>query len=383
MIMLDTQCFSKEALRLDPEKEAARICGSLREIMLTQLKKRGVVIGLSGGIDSSVTAALAVKALGGERVLGLEMPERHSAEETLRFSGMAADSLGIRTIREDISGILEAVDFYKRYDATVRTVIPEYGDGWKSKMVTSNVMEGRGFSIFSIVAQGPDNATIKKRLPFKSYLEIVAATNFKQRIRKMLEYYHADRLNYGVAGTPNLLEFDQGFFVKLGDGAADVKPIAHLYKSQVYQLAEYLGVPEEIRKRKPTTDTYSLAQGQDEFYFSLPYDMMDLCLFGKNNHVPAERVAHALGLETAQVGMVFEDIDLKRSTTRYLHLPPLLVENMTLETAQITTQAVENLRRRPVCKAQASEEAGRAPDVGAIHELPLQSERQHRRPAPQ
>jgi len=168
---------------------------------------------------------------------------------------------------------------------------------------------------------------VKKRLPVKPYLEIVAVTNFKQRIRKMLEYYHADRLNYGVAGTPNLLEYDQGFFVKLGDGAADVKPIAHLYKSQVYQLAEFLGIPDEIRKRKPTTDTYSLAQEQDEFYFSLPYDKMDLCIFGKNSGIPAAQVAFVLDLEPEQVERVFRDIDSKRSTTRYLHLPPLLVDD--------------------------------------------------------
>ena len=162
----------------------------------------------------------------------------------------------------------------------------------------------------------------KKRLSLKAYLEIVAATNFKQRTRKMLEYYHADRLNYAVTGTPNRLEYDQGFFVKLGDGAADIKPIAHLYKTQVYRLAEYLGVPEKIRQRSPTTDTYSLAQGQDEFYFSLPYDKMDLCLYAKNNDVSTDTVADALGLATEQVQRVYDDIDTKRATTRYLHMRP-------------------------------------------------------------
>jgi len=208
----------------------------------------------------------------------------------------------------------------------VQKVIPEYGDGWKSKIVIPSVLETKGFSLFSVVAESPDKTLIKKRLPLTAYLEIVAATNFKQRIRKMLEYYHADRLNYAVTGTPNRLEYDQGFFVKLGDGAADVKPIAHLYKSQVYQLAEYLGVPAEIRKRPPTTDTYSLAQGQDEFYFSLSYDKMDLCLYGKNNHIATEEVGKILGLKADQVQRVYDDIDTKRMTTRYLHLPGVLIE---------------------------------------------------------
>jgi len=323
-----TTTFSEAVLRLDPERETERICSRIRELMLTQMKRRGIVVGLSGGIDSSVTAALAVRALGKERVLGLEMPERHSAEESLQLSGMLAESIGIETVREEISGILDSVGFYRRYDNAVRMVFPEYADGWKSKITISDIMHGAELTSFYLVVQGPDAVLNRKRLPFKPYLEIVAATNFKQRIRKMLEYYHADRLHYAVAGTPNRLEYDQGFFVKLGDGAADLKPIAHLYKSQVYQLAAYLGVPEEIRKRQPTTDTYSLAQGQDEFYFSVPYQTMDLCLYAKNAGVPADTVAAALGLKQNQVELVFKDIDVKRNTTRYLHLPPLLVEEI-------------------------------------------------------
>ena len=182
--------------------------------------------------------------------------------------------------------------------------------------------------MFSIIAQSPSGETIKKRLPLQAYLGIVAATNFKQRIRKMFEYYHADRLNFAVAGTPNRLEYDQGFFVKLGDGAADIKPIAHLYKTQVYQLAEYLGVPDEICKRPPTTDTYSLPQGQDEFYFSLTHDKMDICLYAVNHKIPAAQVAGEIGITEEQVLRVYQDIETKRSTTRYLHLAPQLIADV-------------------------------------------------------
>ncbi len=325
--MADPQ-FSKDVLTLDPEKEVNKIKSRIRELLSKQLKRRGLVVALSGGIDSSVTTALAVKAIGPERVIVLLMPEQHSADETLKLSSMVADHFGVEKVHEDISDILEALGFYRRYDRAVQRVIPEYGQGWKSKIITPNVIEKKGFNLFSIVAQKPDDTLIKKRLPLKAYLEIVAATNFKQRTRKMLEYYHADRLNYAVTGTPNRLEYDQGFFVKLGDGAADVKPIAHLYKTQVYQLAEYLGVPEDIRKRPPTTDTYSMPQGQDEFYFSLPYDRMDLCLYGKNHQVSPEVVGQSIGLEPAQVQRVYADIDTKRATTRYLHLQPLLIDDV-------------------------------------------------------
>ena len=162
-------------------------------------------------------------------------------------------------------------------------------------------------------------------MPPDAYRELLAATNMKQRVRKLQEYTWADRLSYAVVGTPNLLEYDQGFFVKLGDGAADIKPIAHLYKTQVYQLAEHLDVPERIRTRKPTTDTYSLPQTQEEFYFSLPFEQMDLCLYGHNNGIAPAGLAEAIGISAEDVQRVYDDIDQKRRTTRYLHLPPQLV----------------------------------------------------------
>lgn len=283
------------------------------------------MVALSGGIDSSVTLGLAVRAVGPQRVFALLMPEKDSAKDTLALSTRVADTFEVDRIDIDITPILDAVGFYQCYGDAMRKVIPEYTDEWKSKIVIPSVLDSDGYRLFSVVAHSPDGRNIRQRLPLTAYLEILAATNFKQRIRKMLEYHHADRLHYAVAGTPNRLEYDQGFFVKLGDGAADLKPIAHLYKSQVYQLAECLGVPQEIRNRPPTTDTYSLAQGQDEFFFSLPYEKMDLCLYGKNNGYPPDEVAPAVGLSNDQVQRVYNDIDTKRAATRYLHMAPLMV----------------------------------------------------------
>jgi len=320
--------FTSNLLHIDPEKETQKIISRMRETLSKKLKRRGLVVALSGGIDSSVTLALAVKTLGPERVFALLMPERHSAEDTLDLSTLVADTFKVERTVENISNTLAAVGFYNRYDDAVRQVIPQYTTGWKSKIVSTNVTQSDAFNLFSIVVQSPGGETIKKRLPLQAYLEIIAATNFKQRTRKMLEYYHADRLHFAVAGTPNRLEYDQGFFVKNGDGAADIKPIAHLYKTQVYQLAAHLGVPEQIRNRLPTTDTYSLTQGQDEFYFSLPYDKMDLCLFGKNKGYTPDQVAQTVNLTPEQVQRVYDDIDTKRATTRYLHMPPILVEKV-------------------------------------------------------
>jgi NAD+ synthase len=203
-------------------------------------------------------------------------------------------------------------------------VFPEYGDGYKNKIVLPSILKGDRLNVSELTIEAPNGERKTARMPLEAYLELVAATNFKQRVRKMLEYYHADRLHYVVAATPNRLEYDQGFFVKQGDGAGDVKPIAHLYKSQVYTLAAYLGVPEGIRSRQPTTDTFSLAQSQEEFYFALPYEKMDLCLFGRNHGVPPAEVAPAVGLTAEQVERVYRDIDQKRRTTRYLHAKPAL-----------------------------------------------------------
>lgn len=317
--------FSADALRIDAEAETARIVEAIRAQVLRRLKRRGAVLGLSGGIDSSVTAALCARALGPDKVLALLMPETDSDPDSLRLGRLMADTLGIATVTEDIAPILAGAGCYERRDAFIRRVVPEFGPGWGCKVVIANAL-GSSYSITSLVVQSPDGAQLKVRLPLDVYLGIVAATNMKQRTRKQIEYFHADRLNYAVAGTPNRLEYDQGFFVKNGDGAADFKPIAHLYKSQVYQLAEHLGVPDEIRVRPPTTDTWSLPQTQEEFYFSLPYQRMDLCLYALNAGVPAAVAAPVAGLTADEIERVWRDIAAKRRATRYLHEPPLLVE---------------------------------------------------------
>ena len=318
--------FNKDALRLDCAAEVDRIAQAMRR-QLREIRRKGIVVGLSGGIDSSVTAALAARALGPDRVFGLCMPEADSDPESLALGSGLARHLGIRCEVEDIAPALAALKCYERRNAAVAQVIPGFSDAWKFKIVLPGA-EHEGINFYSVVARSPEGKEVRERLPLDAYLAIVAATNFKQRVRKMVEYHWADRLNYAVAGTPNRLEYDQGFFVKQGDGAADIKPIAHLYKTQVYQLAEYLGVPAEIRQRPPTTDTYSLPQGQDEFYFSLPYDKLDLCLFAKNHGIAAAEVAVASGLTVLQVERAFKEIDNKRSSTRYLHQKPQLVQEI-------------------------------------------------------
>lgn len=317
--------FTLDDLQIDTVVETESIVSAVQHQVLCQLRRKGAVVGLSGGIDSSVTAALCVRALGADRVLGVFMPERDSSGESLRLGRLLAQELGIEAVLEDISDTLAGAGCYRRRDVALQRVYCDFTSACRWKIVLPSLFGNSPYRVFSVVIQTPTGEEIRERMPLEVYQEILAATNFKQRVRKMMEYYHADRLRYAVAGTPNLLEYDQGFFVKLGDGAADFKPIAHLYKSQVYQLAEYLGVPEEIRRRPPTTDTYSLEQTQEEFFFSLPYDKMDACLYGHNHKISCQQVAGAIALSEQQVERVYRDIDAKRRAALYLHEAPLLV----------------------------------------------------------
>ncbi|MBC7984404.1 MAG: NAD(+) synthase, partial [Candidatus Obscuribacterales bacterium] len=238
-----------------------------------------------------------------------------------------AEHHGIAYEKFDIAETLDAIGCYRWRDEAIKKIFPAYTDAWKNKIIISGGLEGR-VNHFQLVVQSPDGKTQQERLPLKEYLQIVAATNFKQRIRKTVEYFHADRMNYAVVGTPNRLEYDQGFFVKNGDGSADVKPIAHLYKTQVYALARHMKLPEEICAAIPTTDTYSLPQGQDEFYFALPYQQMDIALWALNHGRSAAELAKALSIAEAQAQHVYNDIEAKRRSTRYMHLKPVLVEGV-------------------------------------------------------
>ncbi|MBZ0071292.1 MAG: NAD(+) synthase [Gammaproteobacteria bacterium] len=318
------QSIDSTVFDIDYLAEADRIGDGIRAALRDVLNRRGLVVAISGGIDSSVCAALAVRTLGARKVFGLLLPERDSSSASGTRGRTLAEHLGIEYTVHDIAPTLDAIGCYEWRDSAIRSVFPDYGIDWKNKIAISGGIQG-GVNHFLLVVEDPSGNRQEKRLPLKEYLQIVAATNYKQRIRKTVEYFHADRLNYAVVGTPNYLEYDQGFFVKNGDGSADIKPIAHLYKTQVYAMAKALGLPGEITSAVPTTDTYSLPQGQDEFYFALPYQQMDLALWALNHGVGAEALGRAIGISAEQAEWVFEDIRKKRSTTAYLHASPVLL----------------------------------------------------------
>ncbi|RKH73203.1 NAD(+) synthase [Corallococcus aberystwythensis] len=320
--------FSKQVLELDWEAKAASLSDGLKEAVLKKLRKRGLVIAVSGGIDSACVAALAVRALGPDRVFGLLLPERDSSGLSSKLGRELCEKLGIQYTLHDIAPVLEAAGCYSQRDAAVRSVFPAFQPDMKWKIVMhGDRLNTDALNVFYVVVQ-VDGQEQRFRLTPQAYVQIVAATNFKQRVRKMMEYFHADRLNFAASGTPNRLEYDQGFFVKLGDGAADVKPIAGLYKTQTYKLARHLGVIDGILNREPTTDTFSLEQSQEDFYFSVHYSQLDLILWAKNHGITPEEASPEMGLTPQQIQRVYDDIDQKRRTTAYLHAQPLLLEEV-------------------------------------------------------
>lgn len=315
--------FTKDSLKIDAEKVVDELCQTMRNQIRKDLKKTGAVIGISGGIDSSVCAALAARALGPKRVVGIMMPETDSSPESEQLARELADTFGFETIKENISAGLAGLGCYERRDEAVKSVFPEFNSSYTSKItIPSNILEKDSFNFFNLTIANKDGEKVK-RLPLEAYLQIVAASNLKQRLRMTTLYYHAEKRNWAVVGTGNKDEHMQGFFVKYGDGGADLKPIAHLFKIQVYQIAEFLGVPQGIIKRTPTTDTYSAEVTQEEFFFGLDFYTMDMLWHAMETGVPAAEAANVLGISTEQAEKGYANIQRKITATEYLRMPPL------------------------------------------------------------
>jgi NAD+ synthase len=322
----DMRPFSKDILIIDDIEGACnKIIADLRESVFQQLNRLGGVIGISGGIDSSVSMALAAKALGTENLLAIMLPEHDSSGDSALFAQKLADKFGVKAITENISEALEGFGCYHRRDDAVKRVFPEYNPS-KYKMKIGIKSSGLYTSLpplFSVTIIDKEGNEQSKRVPAPELRQIEAASNFKQRCRMSMLYYHAELLHYAVIGTPNKHEVEQGFFVKNGDGGADVMPIAHLYKTQVYQLAHYLGVPHEIIERTPTSDTYSAEQTQEEFFFQLPFQQMDLLWFAFKNEYDPQEVGIVMERSVDEIKKVFAGFERKIKTTRYLRMPPI------------------------------------------------------------
>lgn len=311
--------FRKDILKINPEAETERICHFIREMALKSFKRKGLVVGLSGGVDSALVGELAVRALGKERVLGIFVPEKESNPVSLEYGRKEAAKLGIETVKVDITENLHGFGVYQRRNAVIKRIVPEFDEGSKFHItLPQNLLEQDRLNYHSITVEDDNGKQITSRLSATDWLKISACQNIKQRTRMIQFYYYAEKNNYIVGGTTNKTELLQGFFVKFGDGGVDLEPIAHLYKTQVYQVAEYLGVIQEILDRPPSPDTYSLPVTDKEFYFCIDYGLLDLLLYAYEKNIPRQEVAKTLNLEEQQVARAFKDFKAKEQATWHL-----------------------------------------------------------------
>jgi NAD+ synthase len=318
--------FTKDIIQLNNvELVINEIVEKLRKDVLSNLKRFGAIVGISGGIDSAVCMALAVKAFGADKVLGIMLPEKDSSPESEQLAIKLAAQFNVEVLKEDLTQILSGFNCYERRDEAVSRIFPGFNP--ESCKMKIGIKQGSIFSnlppVFFLTIIDRDGTKQEKILPVKEYLQIVAASNFKQRSRMAMLYYHAELNHYAVIGTPNKHEHNQGFFVKFGDGGADVMPIVNLYKTQVYQLARQLQIPQEIIERTPTTDTYTAEQTQEEFFYQMPFALMDIYWYGFENGYSVEEVATAMGEPVDRIKTLYRNFERKTKTTEYLRMPPI------------------------------------------------------------
>jgi NAD+ synthase len=319
--------FSRKALDIDVVQETDRLVDALRHSVHATLHRQGAVVGISGGIDSSLVLALCAKAFGPDHVIGVLLPEQESSPESADLAHELAAQYGVATITEDISGALAGAGCYRRRDEAIKRMFPDFNTDWKAKIVLAgNLLEQAALNVFRLIVTDPQGQEFSKRLPLHEFAQIVAASNFKQRMRMSMLYYHAELRNYAVIGTANKNEHALGFFVKYGDGGVDIQLIAHLFKTQVYQLAKYLNVPEEIQRRTPTTDTYPGGSTQEEFFYRVPFDILDTVWLGHERGLPPAEIAQVLDLSAEQVQRIIADIASKERATAYLRTQPLVFD---------------------------------------------------------
>ena len=317
--------FTKDVLKIECESEAERICLFLRGQMRS-MHREGIVIGLSGGVDSALCAALSAKAIGKDNIFGLVLPDKESSPQSAEFALKQAKQLGIKTITIDITPVLEAFGTYEKRDAVAQSIFPEFNERHKLKItLPSDILNRDSLNFFTLTVVDPEGATKNTRLNNEQARGIISATSTKHRTRMMTQYYYSEKYNYLVCGTTNKSEALQGLFVKYGDGGVDIEPLAHLYKNQVFQLAEYMGVIPEILSRAPCPDTYSAPVTDEEWYFRMPFRQLDLLLYAWENKVEISEVCRVMELSEEQLKRAYRDFTNKYNATMHLRqLPPSL-----------------------------------------------------------
>ena len=294
----------------------------IHEQVYDNFRKRGIVIGISGGIDSAVAAKLCCDAIGKENVLGIILPEKESNPQSQEFATKYCEKLGIKYEIEDVTSILDSSKIYQTREKIVEKYFPDYNQSCEYRLVFSENFDNDGLSIPYLEVNDESKQIHKIKLSLNDYFTITAATNIKHRIRMTRLYFYAEKNNFLVTGTTNKAEFQLGYFVKYGDGGVDIEPLANLYKTQVYQLGKYLDVPNEIIERKASPDTWSFDVSDEEFFYSLPYEIVDLMLFAKEKSVTLSDICSTLDLKEEKVKRILNSIERKLQASKTSRIFP-------------------------------------------------------------
>ncbi|HDL03217.1 MAG TPA: NAD(+) synthase [candidate division Zixibacteria bacterium] len=319
--------FSKDIILSNPEYETDLVRDFLSAQVKGVPKRDGIIVGVSGGVDSAVVASLAVRAVGKENVLGLILPEKESNPISAEYAVKVINSLGIEHIKVELTESVASFDAYKNRDKVIKEIFPDYTPEYKFNIyLPQNLLDVDRYNFYTLRVDDGKGNIREKRLTKKQLLAITAAANVKIRSRMIALYYWGEQENYLVAGTTNKTEFILGDYCKFGDGGTDVECISHLYKTNIYELAEYLEIPREIQERTPSPDTFSLPVSDTDFYFCLPFNILDPLLYAWQYNISAAETASALDLGEDQVKRAFRDFQSKHASTEHIRVLPASIK---------------------------------------------------------
>ena len=308
-----------EKLKINPQAETVKI----EKFISTQLKdlgKDGVVLGLSGGLDSSVCAYLCTRVLSRDKILTLILPEKDNNPLNMEHAKLIANTLQLPTKTINLTSFLEQIGVYKLFTDEERSNKEKV-----EKLIKglTKVLKTQSLFTTGMSFQYDGKFGLKEKLERKLLLpysnKFFALTYAKVRLRMLLLYYYAALNNYLVIGTTDKSEWTVGFYDKYGDGANDITLLRHLYKTQIRQLASYLGVPKEIIQKPSSGDL--IAKLPNEVIMGFTYEQLDQILYGLEKGMSDQNIAGEVGIDKGSVQTIKTAITIeqvKREMPRHL-----------------------------------------------------------------
>lgn len=305
----------------DIEKTVDSLSNYIKSEVFEIFQKKGVVLGLSGGVDSAVTAALCAKSLGSEKILGLIMPEKESGSSSQQLAQQVAKKYNIETKIIDISKILESFGVYQTKEKIVKEKFSGFNSTCKYRVVVPPKLENNvGIPYLEILDKKNEKHKIK--ISSSEFLTLTSATSIKHRVRMATLYFHGEKNNLAIIGTTNKSEYLQGYFVKYGDGGSDIEPLVNLYKSQIYQLGEFFDIPGEILTADASPDVWSFTTSDEEFFYSVPYNIVDLILYARENNLPVNEIQKISQIPKQQIENLIRFQNQKQKKSQHMRESP-------------------------------------------------------------